>query len=188
MNEILLDIPEEFETERLTLRTPRPGDGAEAHAAIVESAEQLRIWIPWAKPLIPVEEEETLARQRRAKFMSRERLFFYMYLKGTSTMVGMSALHHVEWKVPKFEIGYWVRTSFAKQGYATETAHGLTRLAFDCLGARRVEIRTDQLNERSWRVAERAGFTFEGVSHNDMRNGEGKLYDARVYAKTRMDT
>ncbi len=186
MEAILRDIPEEFETERLTVRAPRAGDGEQAHTAIVESAERLRVQIPWAKPSITVEEEEVLARQRRIEFLERKQLNFYMFLKGRNIMVGMSALHSIDWEVPRFEIGYWIRTGYEGQGYVKETAEGLTKFAFD-LGARRIEIRTDSRNERSWRVAERAGYCLDGVLRNYDRDVDGILVDLRIYSKVRMD-
>ncbi|HLR62964.1 MAG TPA: hypothetical protein VK097_11090 [Lentibacillus sp.] len=39
MNPILLDIPEQFETERLLLRAPQSGDGVMVNKAIRESFE-----------------------------------------------------------------------------------------------------------------------------------------------------
>lgn len=39
MNPILLDIPEQFETERLLLRVPQIGDGAMVNEAIRDSYE-----------------------------------------------------------------------------------------------------------------------------------------------------
>jgi Acetyltransferase (GNAT) domain len=38
---ILMDFPESFETERLLIRSPLPGDGPELHAAVRESIEEL---------------------------------------------------------------------------------------------------------------------------------------------------
>ncbi len=179
-------IPEAFETERLTVRSPRAGDGAEAHAAIVDSAERLRVWIPWAKPSNTVGEEEEIARKYRYKFISREELWFYIFLKDSPTMIGMCALHSIDWDVPKFEIGYWIRTGYEGQGYVKEVVEGLTQFAFE-LGARRIEIRTDARNERSWRVAERAGYFLEGILRNNVRDVDGNLDDTRVYSKVRMD-
>ena len=34
--------------------------------------------------------------------------------------LGSSGLHRIDWDVPKFEIGYWCRTSLARRGYITE--------------------------------------------------------------------
>ena len=53
---------------------------------------------------------------------------------------------------------------------------------FEKLKANRVEILCADRNERSWRVAERAGFPLEGILRNNcIENGE--LRDTRIYAK-----
>jgi hypothetical protein len=46
---ILMDFPESFETERLLIRSPLPGDGHELHAAVRESIDELTPWMPWPK-------------------------------------------------------------------------------------------------------------------------------------------
>src|SRR5512135_2175463 len=102
MQSTVPDVPESFETPRLLVRLPREGDGEEAHAAIVESAERLRVWIPWAKPSNTVEQEETNIRQIRTDFLKREELHFFMFLKDRNTLVGMCALHDIDWEVPRF--------------------------------------------------------------------------------------
>jgi len=58
VNPVLLDFPDSFETERLTIRSPMPGDGEELQAAVVESIDNLRPWMPWADHIPTVEEEE----------------------------------------------------------------------------------------------------------------------------------
>jgi RimJ/RimL family protein N-acetyltransferase len=87
--------------------------------------------------------------------------------------------------VPRFEIGYWIRASEQGKGYVIEAVNALTAFCFDKLNANRVEIRMDDKNERSWRVAERCGFTLEGLFHNDTRDHFGNLRDTRIYAKVK---
>ena len=84
--------------------------------------------------------------------------------------------------MPKCEIGYWVHTHYVGQGYCSEGVRGLTRLAFEELGANRVEITMDDRNRRSWAVAERVGFQLEAVHRHDSRDNQGRLTDTRVYA------
>ncbi len=187
MEPILRDFPEEFETERLTIRAPRFGDGAPVHAAIIESLDNLSPWLPWVHPVPTVEEEEAALREGRAKFLTRKDLWLLLFLKERETFVGSSGLHLHDWQVPSFEIGYWVRNKFQRQGYITEAVIGISQFGFDVLGARRIEIRVDDRNERSWRIPERLGFTLEGVLRNQARDVEGELFDMRVYAKIRMD-
>ncbi len=184
MDPILRDIPESFETPRLLVRAPRPGDGAEIAAAVRESIAELRPWMDWAQgPLSTVEEMEVFARRGQARFMAREALDFNAYRKETGALVAKLGVPRLDWSVPKFEIGYWIRTRFAGQGLMTEAVNGLVTFGFDVLGARRIEIRCDPRNVRSAAVAIRLGFVLEGVLKNDQRAPDGSLRDTAVYAR-----
>ena len=179
---ILRDFPESFETERLRIRSPLPGDGPEMHAAVNESLGELTLWMPWPKEHRTLEDSEASVRRARARFVAREDLMLLLSLKGTETLVGSSGLHRIDWGVPKFEIGYWCRTRFAGQGYVTEAVRGISAFAFEALEARRVEIRCDSRNLPSARVAERAGFRLEGELRNNELDTGGHLRDTLVYA------
>ena len=180
---ILLDFPEGFETERLLVRSPLPGDGPQMHAAVNESLEELTPWMPWPKEHRSVADSEASVRRARARFLERTDLMMLLFLKGTETLVGSSGLHRIDWSVPKFEIGYWCRTRFAGQGYVTEAVRGVSSFALDTLDARRVEIRCDSQNRRSARVAERCGFRLEGTLRNTERStGGDDLRDTLIYA------
>ena len=179
---ILKDFPESFETERLLIRSPLPGDGPEMHAAVNESLGELTPWMPWPKEHRTVEGSEASVRRARARFVGREDLMLLLLLKGTHTLVGSSGLHRIDWDVPKFEIGYWCRTRFAGQGYVTEAVRSISAFAFEALGARRLEIRCDSRNLPSARVAERAGFQLEGELRNNELDTSGHLRNTLVYA------
>ncbi len=181
---ILLDFPESFETERLLIRCPLPGDGHELHAAVRESIDELTHWMPWPKEHKTVEDSEASARRARVAFLQRSELRLHLYLRGTDTMVGSSGLQGIDWEVPKFEIGYWCRTSFTGRGYITEAVRGITAFAFEALGARRVEIRCDSRNHPSVRVAQRAGFELEGKLSNNEVGTDGEPRDTLIFALT----
>ena len=185
MDPLLMDIPEQFETRRLVVRAARPGEGVAVNDAIRESHAELRPWLTWAREVPTIEQSELQAREAHAKFHARTDLIYRGWLKGTGEFVSGTGLHRIEWSVPRFEIGYFARTRYAGQGYVTEIVGAMERLAFDTLGAARVEIRCDDRNVRSWRVAERCGFALEGVLRCNNRNAEGELCDMRVYAKVR---
>lgn len=179
---ILRDFPDSFETERLLIRSPMPGDGAELYAAVTESRRELEPWLPWVRNHQTLEDSEESARRARAAFVERSDLRLHLFLKGTETLVGASGLHRIDWSVPRFEIGYWCRTSFVGHGYITEAVRGITRFAFDHLGARRVEIRSDPLNRRSASVAERAGFRLEGELRNAELGADGEPRNTLVFS------
>ena len=67
----------------------------------------------------------------------------------------------------------------------TEAAAALADLCFDRLDARRVELRMDDRNAASWRVAERIGFTLEGVLRDDSLTPANVVRSTRVYARVR---
>jgi RimJ/RimL family protein N-acetyltransferase len=184
MNPLLLDIPEEIESNRLLLRAPRVGDGALVNASVRESFNDLNRWMPWAQEIPTVEESEEFARRGRIKFLSREDLPFLIFLKETSTHIGNTGLHNINWDVPAFEIGYWLHSAHHGHGYMTEAVSAITNFAFTTLNAARVQICMDSSNQRSYRVAERAGFLFECVRRCDARGVSGALRDTRVYVKT----
>lgn len=176
------DFPEVFETGRLVIRSPMPGDGPELYAAVRESMDELLRWMPWPKEHGTVDDSEASARAARVRFLERTELRMHFYLKGTGTLVGSSGLHRIDWEVPKFEIGYWCRTRLSGQGYTTEAVRGIAAFAFDAMGAKRVEIRCDPLNRPSARVAERAGFHLEGELRNDARGTDGTLRNTLVFS------
>jgi len=183
MNPILLEFPDSFDTERLTIRAPRPGDGAQVAEALRESIAELRAWMPFARDEPTVEGNEAWVRQAAANWIARKDLPMLLFLKGGGTLVGSSGLHRFDWDIGKFEIGYWVRTKFAGQGYISEAVDGISRFAFAHLKANRVEIRCDVNNVRSAAVARRCGFRLEGILRNDDRGVDGELRDTRVFSK-----
>ena len=186
MKPIMREFPFEFETERLTIRGPKPGDGTAVREAVLESQDELKPWMPWAEDIPDEEAYETLVREGNLRFLGREDLWMILFLKGTNTVVGGSGLHRIDWSVPKFEIGYWVRTAYAKQGFITESTEGIAQFAFDVLGAKRVEIRCDALNERSAAIPKRLGFALEGVLKHEARHHiTNELRDTMIFAKTR---
>lgn len=184
-NPLLLDVPESFESDRLLIRAPQPGDGAAVNEAIRESLSELKPWMPWAQQAPSVEESELNAREARLRYLDRTDLRLQLFSKRTGGFIGGSGLHRIDWQARKFEIGYWVRTSCAGQGYASEAARAIADFAASALGANRIEIRCDARNLRSARVAERLGFTLEGVLRDESLGTDGTLRSTKVFSIVR---
>ena len=177
------EIPEEIVSERLSLRAPHPRYAAEMNAAIAESLPELRRWMPWAQTLPTLPESRQQQIQAREAFLAREDLQLILF-QG-DRIIGSSGLHRIDWDIPKFEIGYWVRTPDSGRGYATEAVEALERFAFDSLGARRIEIRSATTNWASRAIPERLGYQLEGILRSDSRHADGSLRDTAVYARIR---
>jgi RimJ/RimL family protein N-acetyltransferase len=81
------------------------------------------------------------------------------------------------------EIGWtWLHPSAWGTGANVEAKLLQLEHAFDVLGCRRVEFKTDALNERSRGALEALGATFEGIHRKHMLVREGENRDSAWYA------
>ncbi|MCC6613995.1 MAG: GNAT family N-acetyltransferase [Anaerolineae bacterium] len=176
-------FPPQLETARLILRPPQPGDGQAINDAVRETFAALTQWMPWAKTMPTVDDTENFARDGWSRYHAQEDYPLLLYDKETGIFVGASGLHPHDWRVPKFEIGYWIRASREGQGLVTEAVNEITRFAFEAQGAQRLIIRCDSRNVRSAAVAERAGYVLEARLHNDLRDNTGALRDTLQYVR-----
>jgi RimJ/RimL family protein N-acetyltransferase len=148
-------------TERVVARCWNPADAPAAKEAIDSSLDELREWMPWAldEPQ-PVEQKSELLRRFRGQFDLGETFVYGLFSRDESEVVGGSGLH-TRVGPDAFEIGYWIRTSRAGQGLATEVTAALTRVGFELCGADRIEIHTEPGNERSIRIPLKLGYAEE---------------------------
>ena len=104
-------------------------------------------------------------------------------LRESDELIGSAGLVRGDRTVPKFEIGYWLRTRFVGHGYAAEAVVALEQFARRYLHVRRLEIRTDARNVSSTAVAKRAGFKLEAVLRQDARDNRGRLRNTQIFVK-----
>lgn len=187
MKPILLDFPMPIQTKRLLLRPPVLGDGAIINPAVLESYDDLKLTMPWAKTKPSIEESEEFVRQAAANWItkSNEEPYLPLFIFTTDNMefVGSTGYHNIEWDIPSFEIGYWIKSSCRKQGFMTEAVNELTRYAFLELHAKRVQITCDVSNFPSKQIPERLGYTLEGTLKNHRLNpANDSLSDTLIYA------
>lgn len=180
-------IDSELRTDRLVLRPPRAGDGPAVHAAVVESLEALRAWpasLPWALQAPSVDASEAFCRQSDAAWTLRTALT-YLAFDAQGQLVVNCSLHTIQWELPKFELGFWCRSSRTRQGYAAEACEALVQYALEALGARRIEALPDEANTPSRAVCERVGLQLEGILRHERVTPEGQLRNTCVYARIR---
>ncbi|MCC2670264.1 MAG: hypothetical protein K0Q72_2735 [Armatimonadetes bacterium] len=184
---ILLNLPAELTGERVLVRPYRVGDGAALFEAVSESREHLRRWMPWVDSHQTVDDSEAFARRCAASWQSRDDLPLSIWSRDGERLLGSSGLHPRDWDVPHFEVGYWVRRTAEGQGYVSEAVGLIARFAFEVLGANRLALRCDILNERSAAVARRLGFVHEATLRNDSRDHHGELRTTLMFALTPAD-
>jgi RimJ/RimL family protein N-acetyltransferase len=186
---LLIEVPERIDTARLLLRCPQPGEGPLLCAMQTETIPDLKPWMPWGQQAPTPEESEAYCRRMKARFILREDLVWFVFERGANgepdRLVASVGLHRMDWTVRRFEIGYWRRAGQGGRGIVSEAVQVLTRLCFDRLDARRVEIRMDHDNAASWKLAERCGYTLEAVLRGDSLTPAGAVRSTRIYARVR---
>ncbi|MEK7251759.1 MAG: GNAT family protein [Actinomycetota bacterium] len=79
------------------------------------------------------------------------------------------------------EVGYWMISSFEGRGVMTEAVRNLVAFLFDDYEVHRIVIRAAVENTRSRAIAERLGFTPEGIQRESLILNETPT-DAAVYS------
>jgi RimJ/RimL family protein N-acetyltransferase len=98
----------------------------------------------------------------------------------TQEVIGGGTLHHLDAERKIVEIGYFVLPHARRRGIATTIARLLAEHAFS-LGIERVAAYVNVGNTASERVAERAGFTREGVVRS-MPKPDGRRVDKTLFS------
>lgn len=182
-----IPIPVPMLGRRVMLRPYDVSDAPAVGDAVRESRSALRPWMPWSETHQTIEESIEFCARSLAQWLLRENMNVGIFARDDGRYLGGSGYHHPDWEARCFELGYWLRTTAVGRGYMTETVRVLTRVAFEHLGANRVEIRCDSRNERSRHVAERCGYPLEATLHRNAIATDGHLRDTLVFALLRED-
>lgn len=169
-------------TERLVIRCWDPADGPLLSCAIEESLAHLRVWMPWAyqEPRTSEQRLEWL-RQARGKFDLGESYMMGIWNREETQVLGGTGLHLGIGK-DAFEIGYWIHAQHVNQGLATESSAALTQIAFEVMGAQRVEIHCDPANLSSAAVPKKLGFMHEATLRQRFEDQNGHLRDSMIWS------
>ena len=161
---MLPEIPTHFETERLVMRRYHAGDGAWYYQVGQRNRQHLQRF-ETGNAILTIENEEDGEKVINDMIISWDSHISY-FLGGFEKLTGQFAVQiyigTIDWQLPEFEIGYIADKDHEGQGYVTEAVRGTLAFIFHHLHAHRVCIHCSDLNERSWRVAERCGFVREG--------------------------
>ena len=90
--------------------------------------------------------------------------------------IGSTRFAAIERAHRRLEIGWtWIGRHWQRTAVNTEAKYLMLRHAFQTLGAMRVELKTDSLNERSRRAILRLGAVEEGVFRKHMLTESGRV-------------
>ena len=139
----------------VTLRRYREDDVDAVFAAVTESLDHLRPWMPWAAQYTRQSAEEYLDGSIRSWEDGTE--YNYAILAEGALAGGAGLMARAG--PGSLEIGYWVHRDWTGRGLATAAAAALVGQAFRLPGVDRVVIMHDELNVASGAIPRKLGFT-----------------------------
>jgi N-acetyltransferase len=143
---------------------------AERYAAdLVEAAQDDEIWR--YMPAVLKTKEQVLAwiAAGQAEQATGSQHPFAIVDRAAGRAIGSTRYLNIMPNDRGLEIGWtWLARSAWRTPVNTECKFLLLRYAFESLGCIRVQLKTDQRNERSRRAIERIGGQFEGILRNHM--------------------
>ena len=165
--------------EQRLLRPVEEADGDELYEVAAENRAMLAEWMPWA-PDATADSVREFIRSTRRQLAANEG--FQAVIVSDGQIVGMIGFPRLSWVDRSCEIGYWLAGQAQGHGTMTLAARALTEHALVVWKLNRVAIRAGVGNVRSRAVAERLGFTFEGVLRQIERHPDGRYVDLAVYS------
>jgi len=167
----------------VTIRAYEAGDAESLWQAVRESVPEVSPWLPWAHAGYSMVDAMEWAHSR-AQLLAERREFTFAIVAPDGRFLGGCGINQIN-PIHRFgNLGYWVRTSATGRGVASEAVRQLADFAFRNTELVRLEIVCAVGNQRSQRVAERAGAVQEGVLRDRLLL-HGQAVDAIMYSLTR---
>jgi RimJ/RimL family protein N-acetyltransferase len=155
----------ELETARLRLWPVRLDDAETVYASIRESIDSLARWMDWCHAGYARADSDAWIGSTRSAWEAGGAYEFLVFER-SGRHVGAVGLNQFNRENNCANLGYWVRRSSQRQGFAVEAVRRIARFAFEEARFQRVEIVAAVDNVASRRVAERVGATLECVARN----------------------
>jgi ribosomal-protein-serine acetyltransferase len=152
--------------------------------AILESRAELTPWMEWMHPDYSVAETKQWVTHCRDAWEADSFFGFTIVEYETSQILGGCSITMDRPAQRNGSLGYWIRTSRTKQGFASEAAALLAQFGFAQLGLIRIEIFVAAGNIASQCVAEKVGALREGLLRNRLLI-RGQPVDAYVFSLVR---
>jgi RimJ/RimL family protein N-acetyltransferase len=161
--------PNRIETERLILRRFTRRDVNSVTEAVQSSLSDLNEWLPWAHPGYRKDDASNYIRDSGEAWKEGRAYDYAIRRRGdTRRHLGNISIWPVSRLTRTGEIGYWVRTDATTRGIATEATGAVVKVGFEELGYHKLTLRIAIGNRPSERVAEKLGFSREGVLREEL--------------------
>ncbi len=130
-------------------------------ALLDRNREYLEIWVPWVSRIKSSAKAGELIKSWERQYARNDGLVAGIWFKGE--LAGIINLNYVHWQNRCTNIGYWLGEPYQGRGIVTKSCRALINYAFQEKELHRIEIDPPAANLKSCAVAERLGFSKEGI-------------------------
>lgn len=172
-------------TPRIKLATPNIASAAKVLDAVLASVDDIYPWLPWATKEITMEDMQNYIKffQKCHNSEKPSNLFFDVWTAETEEYLGNVYFGEIDWRIPSFNIGYWLDSRRCGHGYMTEAVNALAHVACKYFKAHRLAILTSEDNLSAKSIPERLNFQLEASFKNHHLNYRTKqLSSTLVYS------
>lgn len=139
--------------------------------------EYLGVWLPFVEDTRDI--SYTKAFIENSAVLNSANLTFTIFYQ--NHFAGLIGFKDTDFDNKKTEIGYWLSESFQHKGIITRSCKALINYAFDKMDMNRIQIKAAEENLKSRNVAERLGFTCEGIERDGELHSRG-FVDLVIYS------
>jgi ribosomal-protein-serine acetyltransferase len=145
----------------ITLGLLQETDAADIFELLQRNRAHLDPWLRWSGRVKTIEDTTALIRRFQQKHVDGDG--FHIGIWKQNKLTGGLVCHYINRESSKTEIGYWLAAEYIGRGLVTRTVQVVIQYLFVVEKMHRIEIQcaTDNLPSRA--VAERLGFTLEGI-------------------------
>ena len=166
-----------LEAGPLRLRPWRADDVDDALAALLDPDTRL-----WNAGWVRTREDAATWLERRQE-RGGDHASWAVVDAADAALLGSVSVHSIDRVQNDAEIGYWTAPAARGRGVAAGAVDAACRWGFGALPIDRIELCHAVENAASGRVAEKAGFTFEGHLRRSYRYGDGVKHDELLWAR-----
>lgn len=164
--------------ENIVLRLLEERHAEEVFSLLEQNRSHLEMELTWLTDQLSLDDAKEYIRAGLARFADNNGLRAGIWRQ--DRLAGIVSLHSLVRADRKASLGYWIGASFQKQGLVTKSCDSLIAYSFRELKLNRLEIQCDVGNVRSRKVAERLGFTQEGILRQSWWS-RGRFIDMVIY-------
>lgn len=169
--------PVELDGGAVRLRPWRAGDVDDVWAALQDPA--IRLWNGGGGGS---REEAVALLGRRSDWTPGDHASWAVVDAGTGALLGSVSVHSIA-QSQDAQVGYWTVPSARGRGVAATAVDAACRWAFATVAVDRIELCHAIENSASGRVAQKAGFTYEGHLRRSYRYGDGVKHDELLWSR-----